>query len=209
MRARQPRRVLHRRRPASADRALRRRPRHRPRDPQRRLDRVGGVHAVGGARPHGATVRVRRQRSRAESRGRGDRHRGRRVAARGRLRSRRRPGRQSSATLALPPNVVLHGRVSDAEKQWLFAQAALALNPMKVGFWLEPEARRLPRRRPPGAELDGRRARFQPRARRLPRTGRSRARGARRRDRHQPAARLVRDHRQRHARSCKANTTGA
>src|SRR5262249_15038979 len=35
--------------------------------------------------------------------------------------------------LALPDNVVLHGRVSDAEKQRLFAQAALALNPMKVG----------------------------------------------------------------------------
>ena len=35
--------------------------------------------------------------------------------------------------LALPPNVVLHGRVSDAEKQRLFAHAALALNPMKVG----------------------------------------------------------------------------
>ena len=35
--------------------------------------------------------------------------------------------------VGLPPNVVLHGRVSDAEKQRLFAQAALALNPMKVG----------------------------------------------------------------------------
>jgi len=33
----------------------------------------------------------------------------------------------------LPANVVLHGRVSDAEKQRLFAQATLALNPMKVG----------------------------------------------------------------------------
>jgi glycosyltransferase involved in cell wall biosynthesis len=35
--------------------------------------------------------------------------------------------------VSLPANVVLHGRVSDAEKQRLFARAALALNPMKVG----------------------------------------------------------------------------
>jgi glycosyltransferase involved in cell wall biosynthesis len=35
--------------------------------------------------------------------------------------------------LPLPGNVVLHGRVSDVQKQWLFSQAALALNPMKVG----------------------------------------------------------------------------
>jgi glycosyltransferase involved in cell wall biosynthesis len=35
--------------------------------------------------------------------------------------------------LARPANVVVHGRVCDAQKQWLFAQAALALNPMKVG----------------------------------------------------------------------------
>jgi Glycosyl transferases group 1/Glycosyltransferase Family 4 len=35
--------------------------------------------------------------------------------------------------ISLPANLVLHGRVSDAEKQRLFAQAALALNPMKVG----------------------------------------------------------------------------
>ncbi|MGZ4250338.1 MAG: glycosyltransferase [Solirubrobacteraceae bacterium] len=35
--------------------------------------------------------------------------------------------------LPLPANVVLHGRVSDVQKQWLFTQAALALNPMKVG----------------------------------------------------------------------------
>jgi glycosyltransferase involved in cell wall biosynthesis len=35
--------------------------------------------------------------------------------------------------LALPENVVLHGRVSDVQKRWLFTQAALALNPMKVG----------------------------------------------------------------------------
>jgi glycosyltransferase involved in cell wall biosynthesis len=34
---------------------------------------------------------------------------------------------------SLPGNVVLHGRVSDVQKQWLFTQAALALNPMKVG----------------------------------------------------------------------------
>jgi hypothetical protein len=34
---------------------------------------------------------------------------------------------------SLPANVRLHGRVSDVQKQWLFAQAALALNPMKVG----------------------------------------------------------------------------
>jgi glycosyltransferase involved in cell wall biosynthesis len=32
-----------------------------------------------------------------------------------------------------PPNVVLHGRVSEAEKQRLFRQATLALNPMVVG----------------------------------------------------------------------------
>jgi glycosyltransferase involved in cell wall biosynthesis len=37
------------------------------------------------------------------------------------------------ADASLPANVVMHGRVSDAQKQWLFAQAALALNPMKVG----------------------------------------------------------------------------
>jgi glycosyltransferase involved in cell wall biosynthesis len=35
--------------------------------------------------------------------------------------------------VARPANVVVHGRVSDAEKQRLFAQATLALNPMKVG----------------------------------------------------------------------------
>jgi glycosyltransferase involved in cell wall biosynthesis len=35
--------------------------------------------------------------------------------------------------LSRPDNVVVHGRVSDAEKQRLFARAALALNPMKVG----------------------------------------------------------------------------
>ncbi|HET7050478.1 MAG TPA: glycosyltransferase [Solirubrobacteraceae bacterium] len=35
--------------------------------------------------------------------------------------------------LSLPANVRLHDRVSDVHKQWLFAQAALALNPMKVG----------------------------------------------------------------------------
>ena len=34
---------------------------------------------------------------------------------------------------SLPPNVRVHGRVSDAQKQWLFAQAALALNPMRAG----------------------------------------------------------------------------
>jgi len=37
------------------------------------------------------------------------------------------------AGTSLPANVVIHGRVSDAQKQWLFAQAALSLNPMKVG----------------------------------------------------------------------------
>jgi glycosyltransferase involved in cell wall biosynthesis len=35
--------------------------------------------------------------------------------------------------LPLPANVVLHGRVSDVQKQWLFTRASLALNPMKVG----------------------------------------------------------------------------
>jgi glycosyltransferase involved in cell wall biosynthesis len=36
-------------------------------------------------------------------------------------------------SVSLPPNVVLHGRVSEAEKQRLFRHATLALNPMKVG----------------------------------------------------------------------------
>src|SRR5207302_10682156 len=35
--------------------------------------------------------------------------------------------------LSLPANVRLHGRVSDVQKQLLFAQATLALNPMKAG----------------------------------------------------------------------------
>jgi glycosyltransferase involved in cell wall biosynthesis len=34
---------------------------------------------------------------------------------------------------ALPPNVVAHGRISDVEKQRLFRDATLALNPMRTG----------------------------------------------------------------------------
>jgi hypothetical protein len=77
-------------------------------------------------------MRFRRQRARAERRGCSDHHRS--------CPSLPGVGFDLVGDLAgqlghrsLPANVRLHGRVSDVKKQWLFAQAALALNPMKVG----------------------------------------------------------------------------
>ena len=95
--------------------------------------------------------------------------------------------------LALPPNVVLHGRVSDAEKQRLFAHAALALNPMKVGSGSNLKlVDYLAAGLPVLSSTVGARG-FSPELVDCLELVAPEPARARRRDRHQPAARLVLD----------------
>ena len=115
----------------------------------------------------------------------------------------------SSAHVSLPANVVLHGRVSDAEKQRLFAQAALALNPMKVGSGSNLKlVDYLAAGLPVLSSTVGARG-FSPELVDCLEVVAPEPAALSRRDRHQPAARLVGDDGKGTRDRAKPNTTGA